>query len=245
MLTTLIVDDETNARMALRGILEEKFSDIVSVIGECKNVPEAVRFINTQKPQIVFLDIEMPEYNGFDLLSFFQPEQVTFQIIFVTAYNEYALQAFEVSAVDYILKPVRAEHIERALQKVEHLIAKPMAYKILQENLQEDFPKKIVLQNAENIFIVKIADILYLEAEGSYTKFVIENSSEILISKKISDFDFLENHLHFFRSHRSFYVNLEKIKRVDKKDFTIEMENGKMVSLAQDRKKGLLERIHP
>src|SRR5882757_46755 len=113
----IIVDDEPNARRALRGLLEDNFSQ-VEILADCKNVPEAVKSITKHKPDLVFLDIAMPGYSGFELLDFFDDQSVDFKIIFVTAYSEHSLRAFESSAVDYILKPVRLEHMARALKKV-------------------------------------------------------------------------------------------------------------------------------
>jgi len=241
-MTCLIIDDESHARAALRGILEEKFPEM-KIVGECKDVPEAVRTIQALRPQLIFLDIEMPEYNGFDLLSFFRSEQIDFQIIFVTAYSDYALQAFEISAVDYLLKPVRAEQLQRALAKVKNQKPQPELYSALQDNIAAEGVRKIVLQNAESIFVVKLSELYYLEAEGSYTTFYSEGRPPLVISKKISDFDFLEKEGQFFRSHRSYLINLNCIRQVSKKDFTIEMENGRHVALAQERKKLLLERL--
>jgi two-component system LytT family response regulator len=244
MTTALIVDDERHARLALRGLLEENFSDIVQIIGECKDVPEAVRSIQQLRPQIVFLDVEMPEYNGFDLIDFFRPEQIDFEIIFVTAYSEYSLRAFEISAIDYLLKPVRVEQLERALKKVRaNQPLKGEQYKTLQENLREEVEKKLVIQDTENIFILKFSDIYYLEASGSYTKFYVKGRNPILISKKMAEFEYLEQFPHFFRTHRSFLINIEKIKTVNKKTYVIEMENGETVALAQDKKKSLLDKL--
>ena len=237
----IIVDDEEMARVALKSILEQHFPD-VKVVASCQNVPEAVQEINSLCPDLVFLDIEMPEYDGFDLLKFFRPENIDFSIIFITAYSEYALQAFEISAVDYLLKPLRIEHLERALNKVNPKTDREK-YKILQENLTSETEKRLVLQTSDNAYIVHINDILYLEAEGSYTKFFTETHKEILVSKKMAQYEFLEKMPQFFRSHRSFIVNLDKVKRVDKKNFTIEMLDGKEVYLAQDRKNELLQKI--
>ena len=242
--TALIVDDERHARLALRGILEENFANTIQIVGECKDVPEAVRSIHQLRPQIDFLDVEMPEYNGFDLIDFFRPEQIDFKIIFVTAYSEYSLRAFEISAIDYLLKPVRVEHLERALKKIKsNETFQGINYKTLQENLKEDVEKKVIIQDAENIFILKFSDIYYLEASGSYTKFYVKDRNPILISKKMAEFEYLEQFPHFFRTHRSFLINIEKIKTVNKKTYAIEMENGEVISLAQDRKKSLLDKL--
>lgn len=239
----IIVDDEPNARRALRGVLEENFGH-VEVLAECKDVPEAVKMIHKLKPDLVFLDIEMPGYNGFELLDFFDQQSMNFKIIFVTAYSDYSLRAFEISAVDYILKPVRPEHIERALKKIQ--IDNPsdnIQYKVLKENFSNHLDKKIVLQTAETIFVVKMDDIIYMQAEGSYTRFYTTTHGVLTITKKLIDFEYLENAGPFFRTHRSYIVNLNYIKKVDKKDFLLIMHNDAEVYLAQDKKNLLLEKI--
>ncbi len=244
MINAIIVDDEQMAIKALRGLIEEKFEELC-ITGEANNVPDAVRLIQKLKPQVVFLDVEMPEYNGFDLLDFFQVEQIDFQIVFVTAYSQYSLQAFEISATDYLLKPVRIEHMARAIEKIKKNIPKNLSYQVLKENLQEEneSEQKIILHTAENIFVIKLSDIYYLEAQGSYTKFITHSHKDLLISKKISDFSFLEENMFFFRTHRSYIVNLQKIIRIDKKEYTIELVNQQSVYLAQERKKSLLDKL--
>lgn len=239
----IIVDDEPNARRALRGVLEENFGQ-VEVLAECKDVPEAVKTIHKLKPDLVFLDIEMPGYNGFELLDFFDQQSMNFKIIFVTAYSDYSLRAFEISAVDYILKPVRPEHIERALKKIQ--MDSPgdnIQYKVLKENFSNHLDKKIVLQTAETIFVVKMDDIIYMQADGSYTRFYTTTHGVLTITKKLIDFEYLESAGPFFRTHRSYIVNLNYIKKVDKKDFLLIMHNDAEVYLAQDKKNLLLEKI--
>lgn len=239
----LIVDDEALARLAIVSILRDYFKEI-EIVGECDGVPEAVRMINAYQPDIVFLDIEMSEYNGFDLLSFFPKGRINFHIIFVTAFNEYALQAFETSAVDYLLKPVRVEQIERALQKINQLSQKNLHYDILQENLKNNSPKQIILHTFDNVFVIKLQDIVCLQADGSYTKFIVTNQSKpILISKNLSEFQYLEKIPNFFRSSRSFIINVEKVKRIDKKEQFLEMENNYQVDIATNRKNILIEKL--
>jgi len=239
----IIVDDEPNAQKALQGLILENFEQ-VQIVTLCKDVPEAVKAINKYKPDVVFLDIEMPGYNGFELLDFFDAQQINFKIIFVTAYSDYSLRAFESSAVDYILKPVRLEHVARALKKLN--IEKPGADKIQYQVLRENFShqeKKIVLQTAETIFVVKQEDIIYMQAEGSYTKIFTTTHGTLTITKKLLDFEYLEIDGPFFRTHRSYIVNLNHIKKVDKKDFVLIMSNEAAVYLAQDKKNLLLEKI--
>ena len=244
MIRAIIVDDEPNARRALRGLLEENYSQ-VEIMTECKNVPEAVKAINKHKPDLVFLDIAMPGYSGFELLDFFDDQHITFKIVFVTAYSEHSLRAFETSAVDYILKPVRLEHIARALKKVsiEEPVNETRQYKVLKENFSNQADKKIVLQTAETIFVVRMDDIIYLQAEGSYTRFYTTSHGVLTITKKLIDFEYLENTGPFFRTHRSYIVNLNQIKKVDKKEYLLFMNNDAEVYLAQDKKNLLLEKI--
>lgn len=240
----IIVDDEPNARMALRGLLEENFSQ-VEILADCKNVPEAVKTIHKLKPDLVFLDIAMPGYSGFELLDFFDEQELCFRIIFVTAYSEHSLRAFETSAVDYILKPVRLEHIARALRKIniEEPLQETKHYRVLKENFSTPSDKKIVLQTAETIYVVRMEDIIYLQADGSYTRFYTSSHGVLTITKKLIEFEYLESNGPFFRTHRSYIVNLNQIKKVDKKEFIVIMNNDAEVYLAQDKKNHLLEKI--
>jgi two-component system LytT family response regulator len=240
----IIVDDEPNARRALRGLLEENFTQ-VEILADCKNVPEAVKSINKHKPDLVFLDIAMPGYSGFELLDFFDDQHLSFKIVFVTAYSEHSLRAFETSAVDYILKPVRLEHMARALKKVsvDAHVNENQQYKVLKDNFSNQSDKKIVLQTAETIFVVRMEDIIYLQADGSYTRFYTTSHGVLTITKKLIDFEYLEESGPFFRTHRSYIVNLNHIKKVDKKEFIVIMNNDAEVYLAQDKKNLLLEKI--
>jgi two-component system, LytTR family, response regulator len=243
MMNAIIVDDEPNARKVLRGLLTDHFQD-VNVLADCKDVPEAVKTIHRMKPEIVFLDIDMPGYSGFELLDFFDKGHIDFKIIFVTAYSEYSLRAFESSAVDYILKPVRLEHLQRAIRKIRNVSEQHIntRYDVLKENFQQQ-DKKIVLQTAETIYVVKKEDIIYLQAEGSYTKVFTTTHHPLTITKKLIDFEYLEGDGSFFRTHRSFIVNLNHILKVDKKEFLVIMSNDAAVYLAQDKKNVLIDKI--
>lgn len=238
----IIVDDEPNARKALRGMLNEQFEEVL-VLADCGNVPEAVKMINRFKPDLIFLDIDMPGYSGFELLDFFDEQQIWFKIIFVTAYSEYSLKAFESSAVDYILKPVRLEHMKRAMRKVNINSPSPIQYKVLRENFNLQNERKVVLQTSETIYVVNQDDIIFIQAEGSYTKIVTVSHGILTITKKLAEFEYLETDASFFRAHRSYLVNLNHIKRIDKRDFLLVMSNEAQVQLAQDKKALLIERF--
>jgi len=238
----IIVDDEPNARKALRGMLNEHFEEVL-VLADCGNVPEAFKMINRFKPDLIFLDIDMPGYSGFELLDFFDEQQIWFNIIFVTAYSEYSLKAFESSAVDYILKPVRLEHMKRALRKINFNVPSSIQYKVLRENFNLQNERKVVLQTSETIYVVNQDDIIFIQAEGSYTKIVTVSHGVLTITKKLAEFEYLETDAPFFRAHRSYLVNLNHIKRIDKRDFLLVMSNEAQVQLAQDKKALLIERF--
>jgi len=238
----IIVDDEPNAKKALRGLLSENFSE-VEIVADCSDVPEAVKTINKYKPDLVFLDIDMPGHSGFELLDFFDQQQIGFKIIFVTAYSEYSLKAFESSAVDYILKPVRLEHMKRALKKINFQSSNQIQYNVLRENLSQQYVKKVVLQTSKTTYVVKQDYIIFIQAEGSYTKIVTSTHGVLTLTKKLLDFEYLEIDGPFFRTHRSYIVNLNHIKKIDKKDFVLIMSNESQVHLSQDKKNSLIEKF--
>jgi two-component system, LytTR family, response regulator len=235
-MNAIIVDDELNARLALRGILEENFPQ-VKILDECQNVPEAVISINKHKPDVVFLDISMPGYSGLELFDFFE-DDVNFKVIFVTAYNEYAINAFEKSAIDYILKPVRISDLERAINKVSESTSK---LDLLRENMDVSNSKKVALSTGDGLVFLKLEDIVYLKADGSYTHFVTRDGKRITVSKKISEFEKLEKMGTFMRIHRSQMINYNCVKKILKQDGgTVIMENGAELSISSEKKQMLL-----
>lgn len=233
----IIIDDEERARTSLQSLLNQ-YCPSVKVVELCANVPDGVLAINKHRPQLVFLDIEMPEYSGFELLSFFR--DIDFEIVFVTAFNEYALKAFEVAAIDYVLKPVDIDKLKLAVEKVEKkLNAYDMQHRleVLKDSLKNDQFNKIALPVSEGLLFVDTNDIVYLEADGAYTEVWLKNGSKIVVSKKLKFFeDVLENKANFFRSHRSYIVNINFIKRYSKSDNSLLLDNGKSVVISRDRK---------
>ena len=239
----IIVDDELNARLSLRGILEENFPDI-AIVAEAKDVPSAVKTIHEHKPDLVFLDISMPGYSGLELLKFFDQSQITFKIIFVTAFSEYAINAFELSAVGYILKPVRVDALEKALHKVMENSNDLEKLKTLQTNMENPLDKKVALNTGDGITFLELHDILYLKADGSYTHFYTTNKHRITIAKKISDFERLEAMGNFLRIHRSHIINLARIQKILKQDGgSVIMENGESLSISAERKASLYDKF--
>lgn len=210
----------------------------VEIVATCKSVPEGVLAINKYRPKLVFLDIEMPEYTGFELLGFFR--DVDFEIIFVTAYNEYALRAFEVSATDYLLKPVDVDKLKSAVEKARKKINgndMQLRMDLLKESFRTKQFSKIALPMSEGLLFVETAEIMYLEADGAYTEVWLVNGSKMVVSKKLKFFEeVLADHPGFFRSHRSFIVNINQILKYSKSESLIKLDNGKLITISRDRK---------
>lgn len=236
MIKAVIIDDEERARNVLKALLEE-FCPEVEVLASCHNVPDAVIAINQFAPDVVFCDIEMPDYSGFELLSFFK--EVDFEIIFATGYSDYALRAFEVSAVDYLLKPIQVDKLQNALQKLSVNRTRSMQNRIdtLQENMKENSIRKIALPNLEGLQFVDVEDIALLEADGSYTHVFLSNQARIVVSKKIKEFeDILLQKKQFFRVHRSAIVNINCITNYSKSESYIRLNNNKSVPVSRNKK---------
>jgi two-component system LytT family response regulator len=236
----VIIDDEGKARRILEALLNQNCED-VEVVAVADDVPSGVKMINREQPDIVFLDIEMPGFSGFQLLEFF--DEIDFDIIFTTAYSEHALKAFEVSAIDYLLKPIQIDQLIKAVDKVRSKKAAQINEKIntLKENLRENKISKIALPVADGLLFVKPEEILYLKAESSYTNIYLAENKTILVSKTLKEFEKLIDHPHFMRIHRSYFVNLNHIKQYFKSDGGhIEMINGDIVYFSKDKKEEML-----
>lgn len=233
----IIVDDEPNARSLLKNIIAEHCSGI-EIIDEAPDVKTAVKLLNKHQIDLVFLDIEMPNENGFALFDYF--EKPTFETIFCTAYSEYAIKAFEVSAADYLLKPISISKLQLAVEKAikqhgqNQIIQRVSA---LRDNLTVNQLQKIALPLSDGLLFIKLEDILYFEADGSYTH-VITSTEKYLVCKKIKEFDeLLQGDSRFFRVHRSYLVNVQRIKKYSKKDgATLLFDNQKVIPVAREKK---------
>jgi two-component system, LytTR family, response regulator len=237
MLKAAIIDDEAKARRILAAFIEE-YCPQVALVGNAPDVVQGVKLIQREKPDIVFLDIEMPGYNGFQLLEFF--DDIDFEIIFVTANNEFALKAFQVSAVDYLLKPLQITQLVKAVEKAEKikgnsLIKERLA--TLKTNMEQQQIKKIVVPVSEGSLFIELKDITHLRAEGSYVNIFLKDGNKILVSKNIKDYeDQLTSAEGFFRTHRSFLVNARYIKSVAANGTEATVPNNQTISIARERK---------
>lgn len=235
----LLIDDEKKARQVLQVLLEENCPKITQIY-QAENLMDGVAIIRKHNPRIVFLDIEMPEHSGLDIFDFIDKEDYDFEIIFTTAYSEYALQAFQLSAIDYLLKPVRPSSVKEAVDKVVSFIGNTQLnerLKELKESLKSSGFKKIGLPYSDGIKFVDFGEIILLKADGMYTK-VATTSTSILVSRPLKYFvDLLDNIKTFYRPHRSYLINLSHIQEYIKKDGGyILMENDETVSISKEKK---------
>ncbi len=236
----IIIDDESKARNLLRKIIED-FCTGISEIYEAETLPEGVEIIKEKGPNIIFLDIEMPEYNGTQIFDFFEKDEMDFNIVFTTAYNDFAIQAFEMNAVDYLLKPMRPNKVKEAVKKVqEKMKGQNIATQLseLKSTFKSALYEKIGLPVSDGILFVEVNDIILLEADGMYTKLYFRNMDDQVISKPLRFFvDALDGNKHFYKPHRSFLINIKYIKQFVRKDGNyIVMSNNKTVSISKEKR---------
>ena len=235
----LIVDNEKEVRGLLKDMIASISADAY-IVEEAEGVETGVQKINTFQPDVIFLDVEMNDGTGFDLMN--RVSNPAFQLVFTTAHNKYAVQAFKCSAIDYLLKPVDFTELENSLQKAAAAISgnslsKQMAVLMQQLSAKDNSEKQIVLKDSEASYFVKVADILYCEAEGSYTKFYVQNNTPIIISKNLSIYEELLALYGFIRTHHSYLVNPAKIKMYDKADGgTLILDSGHTVPISHRKK---------
>lgn len=244
--TCLIVDDESKARIALKSMLSALKAPL-EIIAESESVPETIELINTLKPDVVFLDVQLKEGLGFDVLEGI--DGYSGQIIFVTAYNQYAIQAFKVAALDYLLKPLDPDHLKEALNRLEKQNTEESSNKQLKnlienQNLPSISNQKLAIRDASSIKFLPIQDISHMKAEGSYTRFYMESGEEILTSKLLRHYEEVLSGGQFIRVHRSSVVNLLHISTYYFQDGGIlEMTNGRKVSVSSSYKDELLKHL--
>lgn len=237
----IIIDDEEMARTLLSSMVEEYCPDI-EIIDMCGDLPTGVKSIRKNKPDLVFLDIEMPGYSGLELLEFFNEEEIDFSIIFVTAYHQYAIQAFKLSAIDYLLKPIDVEDLVKAVSLFEKRNSSKK-YKLLKDNLSNQ-PKKIVLGTNASTLFVPLDEILYFKAEGSYTNVFFKDGKNLLTSKNLKYYeDLVGIYSNFYRCHKSYLININFVTEYVKSEGGYLKIGSHQVSVAPDKLSVVLERI--
>jgi two-component system LytT family response regulator len=242
-LKAIVVEDEERSRQTLINMVNS-FCEGVSIIAECENVETAVQEIKSKKPDLVFLDIELPGQNGFELLDYFQ--EVPFEIIFTTAYNHFAIKAFKLSAIDYLLKPIDLDELRPAIDRAkEKLLIKKdsQKFQVLKDTIQNVF-EKVSLPTMDGLIFVDMEDIVRCEAQNNYTMFYLENGETHLVSKTLKYYEEILNEFNFFRINRTDIINLKFVKKMQKgRKILISLVDGTDLSLADTRKESFMEKI--
>lgn len=240
MIKTILIDDESKAIKAMEIALKDYCPDVL-VYGTASSAMDGIRLIQKENPDLVFLDIEMPGMSGLELMEHF-PER-PFEVIFVTAYNQYAVNAFRVSAADYLLKPVNVLHLIQAVKKVSTRISEGKSTKdqINTEKLRNILAGKIGLPSLEGTEYVSISDIIRIEADGSYSKVFTTDKRLRLVSKNLGLFEESLEGESFFRVHKSHYINLSHMVRFSsqKDSGTVLMDDGSEIPVARSVKNDL------
>ncbi len=233
----LIIDDEKPTRDFIRHILES-FKVNAQIFTDGENVETGIKAIEEIQPDLVLLDIQMPDGNGFDVLT--RAQYKNFEVIFITAFQEFAIQAIKFSALDYILKPIDMEELQIAVNKALdsiHQKTSESQFQALQNNIQPSQKRKIVLKTLESIHIVDIENIIRCEADKNYTSFFLADGKRILVSKTLKDYDLLLTGHNFFRVQQSHLININFIERYDKHDGGyVVMKDGASVPLSPAKK---------
>ncbi len=232
----ILVDDEESARDVLENLLA-RFCPQVELIAKCSNVLQAVESIKENQPDLVFLDIEMPNYAGYEIVNFFK--EINFQIVFVTAYDQYAIRAFEIAAIDYLLKPVDIERLKTAVSRVEQSINKEQSSErinLLSQTLESKQIKNLIVSDKGQQHIVAVDTIIAIEAQESYC-IIHTNDRKLIASKNLKHFEtVLESIPAFFRVHKSWIINQQFLKHYSKSDLSIHMSNGLITKLSKYKK---------
>ncbi len=250
MYKVLIIDDEKDALEALEWKLKTYIKDVDITL--CNSPIKALTLINEIKPDIVFLDIHMPEMDGFTFLE--KLEHRNFNLIFTTAHNEFAIKAFKVSAVDYLLKPVDKDELIAAVEKVKLTTAAPKEENLLESKLQmllsnlssgASNTEKIHITADGKVYLLEKEDVVMMQADKSYTTIYLNNGQEIVVSKTLKEVEKNFKFPNFFRVHNSYLINLDHVKEYLKGlGGELIMSNGKTASISRTRKSELFHRLY-
>lgn len=242
MIRALIIDDEEQSRYTLADYLS-KYCKKIELVGQGRSVAEGLEKIRTHKPDLIFLDVEMPDGTGFDLLENFKTP--FFDVIFVTAFNHYAVKAFRFSALDYLLKPVDLEILKEAVNKIRE--SKKSKYLPRQLNLLKVSTNgfnKIALPSGNGIIFVNIDEIIRCQSDRNYSIFFLKNGDRIMVSKTLKEYEEILSSLRFYRIHHSHLINMSYVKKyVRGEGGSVIMEDGYEVEVARRRKEKFLEAL--
>jgi two-component system, LytTR family, response regulator len=244
MLSALIVDDEPFCCDVLITLLG-KYCPDVRIVSSCSSAIEAIKAIQELKPELVFLDVEMPKMNGFQMLEHLA--SVDFDIVFTTSYDQYALKAFRFSAIDYLLKPIDYEELQKAVEKVTLRKRGPLAeqIKILMQKIKPSAAvNKVALPTMEGLQMISIDSIISCESDSNYTSISLKSKQKIVVSRTLKEIESLLEDYAFARVHHSYLVNINEIhKYVKGEGGYLIMNDGSSVDVSRSRKESLLKKL--
>lgn len=245
MLKAIIIDDEPYCCEILAAMLQAE-CPVVQIVSVCPNGEAGLAAIRQFSPDLVFLDVEMPRMNGFQMLE--QLSSIRFQLIFTTAYDQYALKAIRFSAIDYLLKPIDRQELKEAVQKVEARIHIPIhqQLEVLMQKLKQPAQSitKIALPTMEGLQMISVNTIIYCESDDNYTRLSLNNNKRLLVTRSLKDIEEMLEPYPFLRVHRSYLVNLNEIEKYIKGDggYLI-MSDGNNVDVSKSRKESLMQKL--
>ncbi len=243
----IIVDDEKDIRFLLRKMLEEHFNHIIDIAGEAEDIAAASILIDQEVPQLIFLDIKIKNKTGFDLLEKYKDKD--FEVIFITAYDQYAIKAFEFSAIGYLMKPVKLEKLRKIIERLTNNLNRMKEdpnkrIKILIDNYDGNGIKRICIASVEGFDVLELDQIIRLESDNNYTDFITSGGGKYTTSKTIKEYEDILDEFGFYRIHQRHIVNLRQVKSYQKGDGgTIILNDGTELPLARLRKPGFLKRF--
>jgi two-component system LytT family response regulator len=244
LINALIVDDELKGRTFLRQLVE-KFTPGLKIIGEAADAKQALRLIETFSPDLVFLDIEMPGLSGIEMLR--QLQQIDFSVVFVTAFNRYAVEAFRLGAVDYLLKPVSPSDLQQAVEKVRNTRSLQSQHRIRLNEFSKDYGQpftKITIPSLHGFEFIDFAEIIFLQSDSNYTRIKLRDGKTLVATRLLGDFEEMLEPYSFFRVHKSFIINLAHIRKYTKGDGgTVMMSDGSEMDVSRRTKEAFLQRI--
>ena len=236
---TIIIDDEPDSVQLMRLNIEKHFPQL-EMVGSFSSSPKALQQLTSLEPDLLFLDIEMPVINGFDLLEKIMP--VEFAVVFVTAYNDFAIKAFRFNALDYLVKPVSIEDLGEVVKKVEkrqHIQHDQL--QVLQQQFKKGNITKIAIPSQTGVTFVDLKDIVFVEAKSNYSELVLVDKRKILISKTLKDIQSVLEQQHFLRIHRQFIINLNEVKHFNRNDSLLTMTSNDVLPVSRLQKDKLIE----
>ncbi len=246
MIKAVLIDDEKNALEMMEWLLRTYAPEVV-VQAVCSSAQQGMQAIVSHQPDVVFLDIEMPKMNGFEMLE--QIGKFNFDVVFCTAYDQFAIKAFRYSALNYLLKPVDPDDLKETIQRIherKHLPTSDQITMLLQHMQQQgrSTPPRIALTTNDGLVFVPTAEILYCEAESNYTQVVLEGGKKILVSRTLKEIDETLSGQDFYRIHSSYLIQINRIRKFIRGDGGyLVMDNDAQIPISRSRKQDFMERF--